>query len=501
MLIPQTSRASRVQAVVRSAWRRRLLVLSIEQFALALALIFGGGILMLLFGTQILDWYWLVLLGGVGAAIAAYRIHARVIEPYRVAQVLDRRLALSDSLSTAWFLLSRAEQKDNPAARFQLAHAERVANGLPFTTAFPLTGKRLWAMTGGLAAVCFGLFAVRYLVTDSLSLQRSLIPFHPSEVLERMESALSTANQPQSNLAGRDRRNGPTPPATGAQKDGHDDRLTAEEWKTGKPDGTSASQAATEKSQLQQQGNLPQTGKEDSRESGDSASPSGAGDKTHEQNAGQASSQQASDKNQPANGQQNANGLMDRMKDAFSGLMAKMRPNASQRSQQENARGAEDQKTGNQDSAGKDPNGQGQKDALSQQPSQDQSAEGQAQGETTEKTKAAQGRSSDQSADKKSADAQSGIGRQDGDKNVRESEQLKAMGKLAEIIGKRSANVTGDMMVENPSGKEQLRTEYTQRMGHHADLGGEINRDEIPLMYQKYVQEYMEEVRKPVKGQ
>jgi hypothetical protein len=253
----------------------------------------------------------------------------------------------------------------------------------------------------------------------------------------------------------------------------------------------------SQKSELRQ-GNAPQGGKEDSHESS-ASSPSGAGDKTDEQSS-QANSQQASTKEQPADGQQNTTGLMDRMKDALSSLAAKMRPNTSQKSQPESPRSAEDQKTGEQDSASKDPSGNGQKDALSEQASQDQSAQGQTQGETTEKTKASQGRNSDQSADKKSSDAQSGIGRQDGDKNVTESEQLKAMGKLAEIIGKRSANVTGDMMVENPSGKQQLRTEYSQRMGHHADLGGEINRDEIPLMYQKYVREYMEQVRKPVKS-
>ena len=46
-----------------------------------------------------------------------------------------------------------------------------------------------------------------------------------------------------------------------------------------------------------------------------------------------------------------------------------------------------------------------------------------------------------------------------------------------------------------PSGKQQLQTSYSQRLGHHADLGGEINRDEIPVMYQQYIREYMSEVR------
>ena len=69
------------------------------------------------------------------------------------------------------------------------------------------------------------------------------------------------------------------------------------------------------------------------------------------------------------------------------------------------------------------------------------------------------------------------------------------MGKLAEIIGKRSASLTGDMQIE-PSGKQQLQTGYTHQQGQHADLGGEINRDEIPVEDQEYVREYMELVRK-----
>ena len=51
------------------------------------------------------------------------------------------------------------------------------------------------------------------------------------------------------------------------------------------------------------------------------------------------------------------------------------------------------------------------------------------------------------------------------------------------------------MQIE-PSGKQQLQTGYTHQQGQHADLGGEINRDEIPVEDQEYVREYMELVRK-----
>ena len=88
------------------------------------------------------------------------------------------------------------------------------------------------------------------------------------------------------------------------------------------------------------------------------------------------------------------------------------------------------------------------------------------------------------------------MGKQDGDKSVREAEQLAAMGKISEIIGKRAANVSGEVMVEVASGKQQLKTQYSQRKATHGEAGGEINRDEVPLAYQQYVQQYFEEVRK-----
>ena len=175
-----------------------------------------------------------------------------------------------------------------------------------------------------------------------------------------------------------------------------------------------------------------------------------------------------------------------------------MLPN-NQHKQDANQHSGEDKKNDPQGASKEQKNGQ-QQDANNRESSeQQQSAEGQAQGQTQEKSRAGQGKTADQSADKSKSDAHSGVGSEDGDKSVKDAEQLKAMGKLAEIIGKRSESATGDMMVENPSGKQQLQTNYSQRVGQHADLGGEINRDDIPLMYQQYVREYMSEVRRQAK--
>ena len=190
---------------------------------------------------------------------------------------------------------------------------------------------------------------------------------------------------------------------------------------------------------------------------------------------------------------------MDKMKDAVSSLMAKMRPGETpQKTPGNNQPNNNEKKSGNETSGSKDKSA-GQQNASNQNSSQDQNSQGQAQGKTTEKAQAAQGQNSDQSSEQGS-DAHSGVGRQDGGKDVHETDGLKAMGKLAEIIGKRSANLTGEMTVETKSNKQQLKTAYSQRLGQHSDSGGEINRDEVPLDQQQYVREYMEEVRKQTRS-
>src|SRR2546425_9208525 len=77
------------------------------------------------------------------------------------------------------------------------------------------------------------------------------------------------------------------------------------------------------------------------------------------------------------------------------------------------------------------------------------------------------------------------------------------MRKISEIIGKRSANVTGEVTIEVNSSKQQLKTPYSESKAVHGESGGEINRDEVPVAFQQYVQQYFEQFRKqgaPAKG-
>jgi hypothetical protein len=88
------------------------------------------------------------------------------------------------------------------------------------------------------------------------------------------------------------------------------------------------------------------------------------------------------------------------------------------------------------------------------------------------------------------------MGKDDGDKTAREAEQLAAMGKLSELLGKRAKDVSGELMVEVAGGNQQLKTAYSGKVGAHAEAGGEITRDEVPMMYRDFVQQYFERVRK-----
>ncbi|HEX3684828.1 MAG TPA: hypothetical protein VHU83_19985 [Bryobacteraceae bacterium] len=482
-----------VEAVIRAAERRRLLVLAFERAAIAVALVLAGGILMLLLGTQILNWYWLALLAAAGAGIVATGVRSRPLERYRLAQILDHRLHLSDSLSTACFLLTQSRGND-PFARFQLARAEEIARSVRPARAFPFSAHRRWALSAALAAVAFGLFAVRYLVTSSLSLHQSLVPIHLGGMLEALEEPFSPG---QSNPSG---HFSPGPRAdfarTAHSQQGNEKNRPslAEEAKSGNPAGAAPGAATAQNS----------GSNTDSTELGDGKSPNGQISSSEPQpqpNANDAAAREsAKGQDQGTAAQQGSSGVLDKMKDALSSLMAKMRaPSASERAAREGERSEPQQRSGDQTALGRDQHSD-QRNARSDQASQQQNTEGQAQGQASEKAQAARGRNAD-SADRKGTDSQSGAGRQDGDKAIKEAEQQQAMGKLAEIIGKRSASLTGDMTVETASGNQQLKTEYSQRMGHHSDLGGEINRNEIPLMYQQYIRDYMEAVRKQQRAQ
>ncbi len=495
MLLADINRPGPVQTIVRSARRRRTCLLALEHSGLALAIALAGVILVLLLGTQILRWYWLLSLGIAGIVIAAYRVYARRWPLYRVAQHLDAHLNLSDFLSTAWFLLSEEHPRQDPTARFQIARAERIASNIKLAGVFRFGGHRSWSLAAGLAAVAFGLFAVRYLVTDNLNLKQSMITLPVGEVLEQIERAVTpgheektasdTTRQPDAPGPHDTRQNNPRSGSLGPQS-----QAPGRTGSLGDPSGNK-----TAESTPGDHGERFRAGQGQERGAGSSAAGARRPDGKPEQSPAGASEETSprplADKSEAGSSEQSSSGLMDKMTNALSSLMAKLHPNTNGQSQSEGNRSSGNEKSGKRADGSRDPN-DNQQSARNQRASQDRNTQAIADGQTSEKAQASQSQISNESAGKKNGGEHSGIGHTNGDKAIREAEQLKAMGKLAEIIGKRSANLTGDITVETSSSNQQLKTQYSGRIGRHADLGGEINHDEIPVMYRDYVRKYMQ---------
>jgi len=184
---------------------------------------------------------------------------------------------------------------------------------------------------------------------------------------------------------------------------------------------------------------------------------------------------------------------MSKVKDAVQNLLSRMKPQQNQSGQQQSG-----EQNGQQQGKGQQNGAKQQSAKNGQQQGGSQQSEGQ-DGQSGEQSQNAQeqGKGTGNS-DSKQASKQpgSGVGSQDGDKKLKNAEQLAAMGKISEIIGKRSQTISGETTVEVQNTHQQLRTQYANRSVQHNQAGAEIGRDEIPVALQSYVEQYFEAVRK-----
>jgi hypothetical protein len=479
-----------VDELVRNAYRRSLVVLCVREAALPVALVFAGAVLLLLAGTQILDWYWLVILLAVGLIAAFMRARNRVPTAYGVAQTLDRRLTLNDTISTAWFIGEHPELAGTLVGRIQLAQAESLASTIDSASAFPICGLRSWTIPAVLAAVAFSLFCVRYLTRQGLDLKQSLVPIHFNAITASVSNAWSAAEKRLAHIASNPSHTADTQTASTEREASRTSDVLGM-----KNSSSTGSEAAAESRNspppLFPNGVQDATGSKGPARDG---TPSSSAPSNHEPSTSTAQEKADGGKSKASSGQQ-GQGLMNRMKDAMSSLMAKMKPASSKSSSQSTARSAA---APDQDLAQTEGD-QSQSQTSASQNSQNTpnaQSKGNEHGQAVEMPQPAASESSRNSPHAGGSQSKSGVGKQDGSKSLKEAEELRAMGKLAEIIGKRSQDVSGEAMVETPSGKQRLKTGYTGEVGQHSDKGGEIDRDEVPLEFQQYVREYMERVHR-----
>ena len=495
---------SAVTELVSRGWRRQVRNLLIQEASFAAAIALGGAFLLLVLGTQILNWYWLVILFAGSMGVGIYRGRRRLHTRYSIAQEIDARLGLHDAVSTAYYFglhPDRAATEPEIVER-QSEVAEQLARSADLRQGVPFIAPRSFYLNAALGLAVCAMFGLRYGITHSMDLRASLV--HVS-----FEGFFSSSREVAD--AKRARQMRPFEPDGGREEntsaDAQDSKMPQMDQSQETPQDALAdpdpNMAADSQSNSKKnapgadQDQMPGKDPLDSSEKNDSQQSSS--DSKADSGKSAEKSNDGSKENNPKGGNQSGNpgdnsSLADKMKDALSNLLSKLKtpPKPTEGNSSNNSQGSPRQSQ-NQDAKSKPNPSQQQSEANGSSQSQpgDQSQ--------SESQQAAQGKNN---SSKPSEQGNSGIGHQDGEKQTQDAEQLAAMGKISEILGKRAVNVSGEVMVEVASGKQQLKTQYSQQNATHGDAGGEVSRDEIPLAYQHYVEQYFEEVRKTpgVKG-
>lgn len=477
--------ASALFELLRRTRHRLRLHALLHKAALVLVPGLAAGALMFAFGADAIAWYWPFIAMLIAAGVVLFRGSRLETDDYTLARLLDRRLGLYDALSTAlWFQNHDTVAWTSATVERQREFANRIAARADLRRALPFKPSRSSWWAGALALLMAGLFVARYGTLATLDLSRPLVPGAMTELLaavfgrhpDRAKAASPERlrNSLPAEQASRRPENGISSGKGGGAGRSSDSAAAA--------DGTETAETAQTKSTVDADG----SGSPDGAPA--DASPSG----------GQSASDKAEDPSaaggaDPKTGGQNGS-LIDRMRDAMAGLMSRLGLDQSSPSQSRDGARQNGAPTGRSGA---------QQKGEAKQPGNAQGAPQSAQdpnGMSAQSGGAAQqSRGNGADARTKSAEAQdanSGIGAQDGNKDAKMAAQLAAMGKLSEILGKRSQNVTGEVMVDTTSSGQQLSTPFSGRRSAHSDAGGEISRDQIPREYQQYVMQYFEQVHR-----
>ena len=459
-----------MRQLLAQARKRVISHLVLDKGALALAIGMGGVVLLLLAGTQILDWYWPVLLAAVSLGVGVYQLRKFIPSRYLLAQRIDRKLALADSLSTAVYFSEHPRPGLESVCAVQFQEADRLAAGVNLEQALPLTRSRYLMPALALFLAASGLFVARYVLTGSLDLRGSLIDM----VVDNFFSSPAEEALAKAERAGLKARpfdpSQPNLPSEDIQQQLPPDAQKGDELKSSDPsasksgDGDKGPGDADDQKSDKEQGDSSKDGAPQNKQS--DKQDSGANDKGQNDSQGQ-----------------DQRSMLDKLRDAVNNLMNKM--------------SSEPQAKGKQ-KGGEKQQGKGKEKGDKSQ-EKGEKAEGDPQSESDQQGDQGDPKDAKQSnapGQKPSEDAKSGAGQDEGKKDIENAKALEAMGKMSELLTERSSAISGDMLVEVGTTKQQLKTAMTQQKAGHSDAGGEIHRDQVPLAYQTFVDRYFQEVRK-----
>jgi hypothetical protein len=428
-------------------------------------------ILLLLLGTDILGWHWLIAMPAATLAAGLSIAIRRVPGFYLTAQLVDARLHLADTLSTALFYSSpEGARRSDPGMReHQHERALRASQSIRAADAVPFRTPRMLYAAAPLALVAGSLFILRYTWRDHLDL-RQPIPAIAECLLRLPKVQLSDLLE---------RKEPPAKRAAAEPKTGED---AAEGARAGDRSAQARPSDLSEKAEQQKDRGATSSASNGTQAAPDSNHRQGSADRREGQS-------QQDGANQEARQSDSSSSLISKVSDALRSMWSQLKP-------QSKSQAGGDMRQAN---LGRDPNGRGGrldqrrdgrpgKDPSAGQPGSAQGAQGRGQ-----QPSSAMGDGKN-NGDREKQEASS-AGNEEGDKAAKKAGELAAMGKISVILGKRSENVTGNAAVQTVSGEQTLITPYTDARATHIHGGAEIDRDEVPVALQDYVQKYFAEVR------
>jgi hypothetical protein len=473
-----------LQELIHNARRRLLFNEVLKQFALSAALAIGGLALLLTFGTRYVQWWIVALFAAAVIVWATLKLRKKLPSDYAAAVWLDSKADLHDSLSTAHYF-ARKSTPLSPASEAillaQRGQAETAANNVDIKVAVPFSFPKALYGLAALLLVSASLITLRYFYGHELNLNAPIteIIFQDlaaTKSAKAAKSGKSPAKQPDYDEA----RSLLAKLGLGANLDEKQDEkldeALADALKSAeKTPGTGDDAKPQQKAESGDPLDAPKdANKNEGAQPGDNSkkSPSQQGD-----SPGQSG---------PASGEKAEKSLLSKLKDAMDNMMGAPSPQSDKKS----AGGKQQQsKPSSQAQAGQQPGEPGDEENKT-------AADGEANGNAQKSN--SPGQTSGNSPDKQ--EGPSAAGSEDGEKAIKAAAQMKAMGKISELIGKRSEQVTGESMIDVQSGNQKLQTAYKEKAATHGEGTGEVSRDEIPLSVQAYVQEYFQQVRKPTKN-
>lgn len=473
---------------LRTARRRLMLQQMLEHAAWGAVAGLSGLLLMLLTGSGIFGWHWPLALASAAAGVSWLRGRRHVPSEFEAARKVDAALEDQDTLATAYHFAG-GEAARRAAPEFLEALRARAAGtlaGLDAAALLPVRRPRAAIPVLVLGAAALVLFGVRYGVLQTMDLRAPIaqVMFDTLTGAPAAEEA-SKRGTPKVNL--------PQPetlflPEGERASIAESEMLQEEALKNMEVAANATGQQGEGKDGKRAQESMQGEEGEEGDESGESSS---AGDS--DRPPGTNDPRNAKGDQAPPKAAQKENSLLNKMRDALANLMDKMKMESQGTDQQQVA---SNKKAGGQSGEGQKQQSErgsptkGQSDAKGEPGDENGDPEGDPQ---QAQNAQAPGQ---KSSDSPSADQKSGVGQQDGRKDTELAEHAEAMGKLTELMGKRSQQMQGEIMIEvTNSRNQQARTPFERRQTARGE-GGESSRDEVPLHLQPYIQQFYEQVRK-----